>query len=139
MVKDQVVAAYVSTTLPKCPLLRTSCCNFSCSSFQTHIIPSLVLFLHFLTIFFWLYTYFKVPQPKDGKNQLDFQTQNFMLNLLRKKFINKIKYSRSSPDPDFLGVTISNHVTSFRFLPISRHLQKLGKPKLVDLKQKNYL
>ena len=53
MVKDQVVAAYVGTTLSKYPLLRASCCSFSCSSFESHIIPSLVLFLHFLTIFFY--------------------------------------------------------------------------------------
>ena len=26
-----------------------------------------------------------MPHPKDGKNQLDFQMQNFMLNLLKKK------------------------------------------------------
>ena len=52
-----------------------------------------------------------------------------MLNLLRKKIINKMKYSRSCPDPDFLDVTFSNHVISFSFLPISRHLQNSGKPK----------
>ena len=45
-----------------------------------------------------------------------------MLNLLRKKIINKIKYSRSSPDPDFFGVTISSHVIYFRFLSFSRQL-----------------
>ena len=42
-----------------------------------------------------------------------------MLNLLRKKFINKIKYSRSSLDPDFLGLTITSHVIYFRFLLFS--------------------
>ena len=51
MVKDQVVTAKVSTTFSKCPLLRASCSNFGHSSFQTHIIPSLVsvftLFDHF--------------------------------------------------------------------------------------------
>ena len=57
-----------------------------------------------------------------------------MLNLLRKKVINKIKCSRSLPDPDFLGVTINSHVIYFWFLPFSRHLRFL--PKLVDLKQK---
>ena len=63
-----------------------------------------------------------MPQPKDGQSQLDFQTQKFMLNLFRKKLINKIKYSESSSDPDFHGVTISNHVIYYRFLPVSRHL-----------------
>ena len=63
-----------------------------------------------------------MPHPKDGKNQLDSQTENFTLNLLRKKFINKIKYSRSPPDPDFVGVTISSHVIYFQFFPFSRHL-----------------
>ena len=37
-----------------------------------------------------------MPHPKDGKNQLDFQIQNFMLNLL-KKIHKKIKYCSSSP------------------------------------------
>ena len=46
-----------------------------------------------------------------------------MLNLFWKKFINKIKYFRSFPDPDFLGVTISSRVIYFRFLPFSRHLR----------------
>ena len=41
MVKDQVVAAEVSTPFFKCSLLRASCCNFGRSSIQTHIIPSL--------------------------------------------------------------------------------------------------
>ena len=45
-----------------------------------------------------------------------------MLNLFRKKLISKIKYSQSLPDPDFHGVTISNHVIYYRLLPISRHL-----------------
>ena len=39
------------------------------------------------------------------------------------KFINKIKYFRSLPNPDFLGVTIRSRVIYFRFLPFSRHLQ----------------
>ena len=46
-----------------------------------------------------------------------------MLIFLRKKVINKIKCSRSPPDPDFLGVTISGHVIYFRFLPFSKHLR----------------
>ena len=62
-----------------------------------------------------------MPQPNDGKSQLDSQTQSFMLNFLRKKVINKIKCCRSPPDPDFLGVTISGHVTYFRFFSFSRH------------------
>ena len=45
-----------------------------------------------------------------------------MLIFLRKNVINKIKCSRSPPDPDFLGVTISGHVIYFRFLPFSKHL-----------------
>ena len=77
-------------------------------------------------------------QPKDGKNELDSQTQNVMLNLLRKKFISKIKYSRSSPDPDFLGVTISKHVIYFQFFANFQTLvDNSGKPKSVDSKQRN--
>ena len=30
-----------------------------------------------------------MPHPKDGKNQLDFQIQKFMINLLKKKIIKK--------------------------------------------------
>ena len=36
---------------------------------------------------------------KDGKNQLNFQMQNFTLNLLKKEII-EIKYSRSSLGPE---------------------------------------
>ena len=63
-----------------------------------------------------------MPQPKDGKNQLDSQAQKFMLNLLKKKLINKIKYSRSSPDLDFFVVTTTGHIIYFRSLSILRHL-----------------
>ena len=37
---------------------------------------------------------------KDGKNSLDFQIQNFILNLLGKKSLKKPKYYRSSPGPE---------------------------------------
>ena len=30
-----------------------------------------------------------MPHPKDGKNQLDFQKQNFMINLLKKDHLKK--------------------------------------------------
>ena len=122
MVKDQVVTAKFSHTFSRCSLLRASCCSFGRSSFQTHVIQTSVVFTLFDHCFFsfWLSTYFWVPQPKDGKNQLESQTQNFMLNLLRKKFINKIKYYRSSSDPDFIGITINSHVIYFQFLPFSR-------------------
>ena len=73
-----------------------------------------------------------MPQPKDGKNRLDSQTQNFMLNFLRKKFINKIKYSRRLPDPDIFGVTISSHVIYFSIFAIFQALvDNSGKPKLL--------
>ena len=75
-------------------------------------------------------------QPKDGKNQLDSQALNFTLKLLRKKFINKIKFSRRSPDPDFLGVTTSSHVIIFSVFALFQTLAgNSGKPKLVDSKQ----
>ena len=47
--------------------------------------------------FAWLWTYFQVPHRKDGKNQLDFQMQNFRLNPLKKKLIKKNQISRNSP------------------------------------------
>ena len=40
----------------------------------------------------WLWTHCQMPHPKDGKNQLRFQRQNFTLNLL--------EISRSSPGPE---------------------------------------
>ena len=42
----------------KMPFIEASCCNFGLSSFQTHVIPFLVLFLHFLTFFYRFFTYF---------------------------------------------------------------------------------
>ena len=63
---------------------------------------------------------------------MDSQTQNFMLNFLRKKFINKIKYSRRLPDPDIFGVTISSHVIYFSIFAIFQALvDNSGKPKLL--------
>ena len=72
-----------------------------------------------------------MPQPNDGKNQLDSHAQNFMLNLLSRKFIDKIKYStRRVIDPDFLGVTISSHVIYSRFLSFPGTLGQLRKTKI---------
>ena len=79
-----------------------------------------------------------MPHTKDGKNSLDFQIQNFMLNLLEKKSLKKPKYYRSSPGPEnscsgnkqpynFFSAFIS-----FRTLP-----DNSGKPKSVYSKQKN--
>ena len=77
-------------------------------------------------------------QPKDGKNQLDSQALNFTLKLLRKKFIKKIKFSRRSSDPDFLGATISSHVILFWVFALFQTLaDNSEKPKLVDSKQMN--
>ena len=53
--------------------------------------PPIIVSDHFLTL-----ELFSSAPPKDGKNQLDFQIQNFMLNLL-KKVHKKVKYSRSWP------------------------------------------
>ena len=131
MVKVQVVTAYVSTTFLKCPLLRASCCNLGCSSFQTHIIPPLVscftLFDNFLTLHLFL-----GATTKGWKESIGFLDSKIYAESFEKKIINKIKYSRSLPHPDFLGVTISSHIISFRFLPILGHLQHSGKPNLVD-------
>ena len=75
-----------------------------------------------------------MPQPKDRKNQFDFQTQNFMLNLLRKKFFNKIKYSRSSPDPDFSQCNLQQPYTFFAVFVNFRTLAELWKTKIGELK-----
>ena len=67
----------------------------------------------------------------DGKNQLDSQAQNFMLNLLSRKFVDKIKYStRGVIDPDFLGVTISSHLIYCRFLTFPGTRGQLRKTKI---------
>ena len=60
--------------------------------------------------------------PTDGKNQLEFQTQNFLLNLMRKKFIKKSNILEGLQTLIFSVIFIINHAICFRFLPISRHL-----------------
>ena len=90
---------------------------------QTDVIPALVSFLHILAIFFTL-DLFLGATTKGQKKSIGFpDAELFMLNLLRKKIINKIKYSRSLSDPNFLGATISCDIISFRFLLISGHLR----------------
>ena len=70
MVKYQVVTAEVSTNFSKCPLLKA--CNFGRSSFQTHVIPFLVLFLHFLTIFLLTSHLFLGATTKGWKESIGF-------------------------------------------------------------------
>ena len=76
-------------------------------------------------------------QPKDGKNQLDFQIRNFMLKFFEKKSI-KIKYCRS-----LLGAENSwwDHQQPSIFFSVFADFRTLAdnseKPKLVDSKQKN--
>ena len=78
----------------------------------------LTLFDHFLTLHLFL-----GATTKGWKESIGFPDSELNAgNLFRKKFISKIKYSKSSPDPDLLGVTINCHIISFRFLPISWHL-----------------
>ena len=70
------------------------------------------------------------------KDQFDFQTQNFMLNLLKKKFVKKSSILKARQILKILGVTYNffSAFDDFRTLP-----DNSGKPKSVDLKQKNLL
>ena len=109
--------------------MRTSGCNFGRSSFQTHIISSLVsffiLFDHFLTLYSFLGAATKGWKESIGGPESELHAESFQ----KKKINNKIKYCRGSPDPNFIGATISSHIISFRLLPISGHLQKSEKNK----------
>ena len=80
---------------------------------------------HFLLYLFFFFAYKWVMDPgsKDWKNQLDFQMQNFVLNILKKNSIKKIKYSRSSPDPENSRSGYQQPYNFFRFLLNSRHFQ----------------
>ena len=49
--------------------------------------------------------------------------QNFMLNLLRKSSLKKSNILQARQAPKFLGVAISSHIVSLRFLLISGHFQ----------------
>ena len=64
---------------------------------------------------------FSSATPKGCKKNLDFQMQNFMLNLLKKKSFKNIKYCKSSPDPEYSQC--GYHLISFRFFPISGHFR----------------
>ena len=60
--------------------------------------------------------------PKRQMSQLDFQMQNFMMSLLKSK-IKKSNILQARQIMKTLGVVISSHLFSFRFLKISRHLR----------------
>ena len=64
---------------------------------------------HFYTFWkkFWLWTYFQETHPKDGKNQLDFQMKNFMLNHLKKKIPRKNQIFKNLARPWQLLVRLS--------------------------------
>ena len=67
--------------------------------------------LHFLIFFFLTLHLFFGATNKGWKESVGFpDPELYAESLEEKKFINKIKYSRRLPDPDFLGATISIHV-----------------------------
>ena len=60
----------------------------------------------------------------DGKNQLDFQVQNFFRNIVKKKkIIEKIKYARSLPDHQL--VRSCSHQQPYNFFLIFVNFQTL--------------
>ena len=73
--------------------------KFGQSWFLSRVIPAWVFFFSFLDPLFIFGPTFRGHAKTIGRNQLDFQTQNFMLNLL-KKSVKKLHSSRSSSDPE---------------------------------------
>ena len=98
-----------------------NCCNFGRSSFQTHVVPFLLSFFTLFDFFLTLHLLLGAT-TKGWKESIGFSdSELYAESFEEKKFINKIKYSRSSQDLDFFGVSISSHVVYFRFLSTSRH------------------
>ena len=69
-------------------------------------------------------TYFWVLHPKYGENQLDFQIQNLMLNLLKKRSLKKLNIQDAFWPLKIIVVAIRNHIISFRFPDTSEQLRK---------------
>ena len=109
---------------------------FDRSSFQTCVIPALVSFKHFFFFYFGLI--FKCHTHRIEKIPFGFLDAEFYAKSLKKKSLKKMKYSRSSPDPENSQsgnqqpYNLSFVFANFRTLP-----ENLGKPKLVDSMQKN--
>ena len=74
--------------------------------------------------FSWLWAYFWVLHPKYGDNQLDFQIQNLMLNLLKKRSLKKSNIQDACRTLKIINVAISNHIISFRVPDTSEQLRK---------------
>ena len=91
--------------------------NENYSSFQICVFPSFSVVFYTSWQFFWLWTYFQVPHPKDGKSQLNFQIRTLCW-IFWKKVIKKIEYSRSLWDSENYWW---DHQQSCNFFPISRH------------------
>ena len=98
VIENQEIRGQVSTTFSEAP---NSGLTVSCSSIKTCIIPVLVsFFVYFHTPFFDFGPVFKGDAQLMEKNLLNFQMQNFMLNLLKKKLFKNNHYSRSLLDPE---------------------------------------
>ena len=114
--------------------------KYSGSLFESRVIPAFVSFYTFSLRF--LRAHFKVPRLKDEKkNWLDLGMHNFMRNLLEKKkkeIIKKIKYCRSSPDPENSRCEHQQSLNFFSvFVDFRTFLNASRKPKVVRWKQKN--
>ena len=76
--------------------------------------------------------------PKHEKKATGFSDAEFMLNLLKKNSFRKIKYSRSSPDPEN---SQCDHQQPFNFFSVFADFRRLSdnswKQKLVYSKEKN--
>ena len=141
IVKVQVATAEVSTTFSKPSLLRVSCYNFRRNSFQTHVISALVLFFTLFNYCFDFALVFRCHNQRIEKMDLISTRRTLCWIFSKKKTQNKIKYSRSSPDPNFNPNPWCNHQKSYNFFSVFSVFQTLvgnsRKPKSVDSKQKN--
>ena len=95
--------------------------NLGRSWWQSRVITALVSF--FLCLFqeplFWLWAHFWCHALNVEKEQFNVVKQNFMTDILKKKFFKNLQEQISSVDPR----AIRSHLISFRFLPFSRHFR----------------
>ena len=104
-------------------LLRDSCLgnNFSRSSFQTRVIPTLVLFSALSDHFFDFKPIFKCHTQMTERINWISRCRT-LCRIFWKKIIKRSNTLRARQTLKILGVAICSHIIYFRFLSISGHL-----------------
>ena len=95
--------------------------NLGRSWWQSRVITALVslFFCLFWEPLFWLWAHFWCHALNVEKEQFNVVKENFMTDILKKKFFKNLQEQISSVDPR----AIRSHLISFRFLPFSRHFR----------------